>query len=276
MREAMRQAMRYWVEEYDVDGFRVDQAYAVPQVFYEKTFELLRAIKPIFILGETDIYHPGGLPLVEQFDATYDWSGHELSKEIAQSKKPLWQLDRHYRNLLRRYGTKNIVVHFVSNHDENSWHGTVKESYGSAAHAFMALNFTTPGMPLIYSGVEYDLNKRLLFFEKDIFPKVEGETMKFLQQLGQLKNNSPALAAGVNAGSFSRLNTSRDDLIFAFQRIKKEDTITVISNLSNTYAQFTLPLNGTFKRFDNKKTKKLSEAYQYDMQPWDFWILTTR
>lgn len=276
MREAMRQAMRYWVEEYDVDGFRVDQAYAVPQVFYEKTFELLRAIKPIFILGETDIYHPGGLPLVEQFDATYDWRGHELSKEIAQSKKPLWQLDRHYRNLLRRYGTKNIVVHFVSNHDENSWHGTVKESYGSAAHAFMALNFTTPGMPLIYSGVEYDLNKRLLFFEKDSFPKVEGETMKLLQQLGQLKNNSPALAAGVNAGSFSRLNTSRDDLIFAFQRIKKEDTITVISNLSNTYAQFTLPLNGTFKRFDNKKTKKLSEAYQYDMKPWEFWILTTR
>ena len=131
-------------------------------------------------------------------------------------------------------------------------------------------------MSFIYSGVEYDLNKRLLFLEKDSFPKVEGETMKLLQQLGQLKNNSPALAAGVNAGSFSRLNTSRDDLIFAFQRIKKEDTITVISNLSNTYAQFTLPLNGTFKRFDNKKTKKLSEAYQYDMKPWEFWILTTR
>ena len=77
-----------------------------------------------------------------------------MSKEIAQSKKPLWQLDRHYRNLLRRNGTKNIVVHFVSNHDENSWHGAVEESYGSAAHAFMALNFTTPGMPLIYIGVE--------------------------------------------------------------------------------------------------------------------------
>ena len=106
---------------------------------------------------------------MEKFDATYDWRGHELSKEIAQSKKPLWQLDRHYRNLLRRYGTKNIVVHFVSNHDENSWYGTVEESYGSADHAFMALNFTTPGMPSIYSGLEYDLNKRLFFLEKTVF-----------------------------------------------------------------------------------------------------------
>ena len=32
----------------------------------------------------------GGLPLVEKFDATYDWRRHELSKEIAQSKEPLW------------------------------------------------------------------------------------------------------------------------------------------------------------------------------------------
>ena len=100
--------------------------------------------------------------------------------------------------------------------------------------------------------------------------------MKLLQQLGQLKNNSSALATVVNAGSFSRLNTSRDDLIFAFQRIKKEDTITAISNFSHTYTPFTLPLNGIFKRFDNKKIKILSASYQYDMKPWEFWILTTR
>tara|TARA_A100001011_G_C13824636_1_gene640371 strand:- start:225 stop:458 length:234 start_codon:yes stop_codon:yes gene_type:complete len=49
-----------------------------------------------------------------------------------------------------------------------------------------------------------------------------------------------------------------------------------IANISNTYAQFTLSLNGTFKRFDNKKTKKLSASYQYDMRPWEFWILTNR
>ncbi|MGB1019926.1 MAG: alpha-amylase family glycosyl hydrolase [Flavobacteriaceae bacterium] len=274
MREAMRQAMLYWVKECNIDGFRIDQAYAVPVPFYEKTFAALNAIKPVFILAETDIYHPGGLPLVEKFDATYDWPGHHLSKEIAQGKKPLWEWDRHFRNLLRRYGTKNIVVHFVTNHDENSWNGTVKESYGEAGAAFMALNFTVPGMPLIYSGQEYDLDKRLLFFEKDSFPKVAGETMKLLQQLGQLKNNHPALAAGENAGSFTRLKSSRDNQVFAFQREKAGDTVMVIANLSKNYAQFTMPVNGSYKRFDNQKKKVLSESYQYDMKPWEVWILT--
>lgn len=274
MREAMRQAMLYWVKDCNIDGFRIDQAYAVPVPFYEKTFAALNAIKPVFILAETDIYHPGGLPLVEKFDATYDWPGHHLSKEIAQGKKPLWEWDRHFRNLLRRYGTKNIVVHFVTNHDENSWNGTVKESYGEAGAAFMALNFTVPGMPLIYSGQEYDLDKRLLFFEKDSFPKVAGETMKLLQQLGQLKNNHPALAAGENAGSFTRLKSSRDNQVFAFQREKAGDTVMVIANLSKNYAQFTMPVNGSYKRFDNQKKKVLSESYQYDMKPWEVWILT--
>jgi len=128
MREAMRQAMRYWVKECDIDGFRIDQAYAVPPAFYDKTFEVLNAIKPVFILAETDIYHTGGLSLVQKFDASYDWPGHNLSKEIAQGKKPLWHYKRHFRNLLNRYGTENIVVHFVTNHDENSWNGTIERA----------------------------------------------------------------------------------------------------------------------------------------------------
>jgi len=275
MREVMRQAMRYWVKECDIDGFRIDQAYAVPPAFYDKTFEVLNAIKPVFILAETDIYHTGGLSLVQKFDASYDWPGHYLSKEIGQGKKPLWHYKRHFRNLLNRYGTENIVVHFVTNHDENSWNGTVEESYGAAGATFMALNFTVPGMPLIYSGQEYDLNKRLLFFEKDSFPKVAGATLKLLQDLGQLKNNHPALAAGANAGSFTPLITSKDDQVFAFQRAKAGDTVTVIANLSKNYAQFTMPnLKATYKRFDNQKEKVFSPSYQYDMKPWEFWIVT--
>ena len=87
MQQAMMDAMAFWIEEFDIDGFRVDQAYAVPQSFYEKTFKILRSIKPIFLLAETDINHPGGIELVNRFDASYDWVGHHLSKEIAQGKK---------------------------------------------------------------------------------------------------------------------------------------------------------------------------------------------
>ena len=273
MREELRQAMVYWVKETDIDGYRIDQAYAVPPVFYDKTIEALREIKPVFLLAETDIYHPGGINLVSKFDATYDWPGHQLSKEIAQGRRSATNYHRHIQRTNRLYGPENILVNFISNHDENSWNGTVKESYGAADHAFMAMNFTLPGLPLIYSGQEYDLNKRLRFFEKDSFPKVAGKTMELLQQLGALKNNHRALAAGTSAGSYKRINTTRDNQILAFEREKEGDTLVVVANLSKDYAQFTMPYAGSFKRYQDFKSKLLSPSYQYDMRPWEFWIL---
>ena len=274
MREALRKAMVYWVEETNIDGYRIDQAYAVPQEFYNKTFAILKRIKPLFLLAETDIYHPGGLDLVKKFDASYDWPGHHLSKKVAQGQKNALNYSRHIERTIKRYGPENIVVNFVSNHDENSWNGTIEESYGKAAYAFMALNYTIPGMPLVYSGQEYDLNKRLHFFEKDSFPKVSGKTMEFLQQLGALKNNHKALTSGLSGGSFRRLLNSKNDQILAFERERDGDTIVFIANLSKDYAQFTLPYEGNFKRFQDFRNKRLSSSYQYDMKPWEFWILT--
>ena len=274
MREALRKAMVYWVEETNIDGYRIDQAYAVPEEFYNKTFAILKRIKPLFLLAETDIYHPGGLDLVKKFDASYDWPGHHLSKKVAQGQKNALNYSRHIERTIKRYGPENIVVNFVSNHDENSWNGTIEESYGKAAYTFMALNYTIPGMPLVYSGQEYDLNKRLHFFEKDSFPKVSGNTMEFLQQLGALKNNHKALTSGLSGGSFKRLLNSKNDQILAFERERDGDTIVFIANLSKDYAQFTLPYEGNFKRFQDFKNKRLSSSYQYDMKPWEFWILT--
>ena len=274
MREALRKAMVYWVEETNIDGYRIDQAYAVPQEFYNKTFAILKQIKPLFLLAETDIYHPGGLDLVKKFDASYDWLGHHLSKKVAQGQKNALNYSRHIERTIKRYGPENIVVNFVSNHDENSWNATIEESYGKAAYTFMALNYTIPGMPLVYSGQEYDLNKRLHFFEKDSFPKVSGNTMEFLQQLGALKNNHKALTSGLSGGSFKRLLNSKNDQILAFERERDGDTIVFIANLSKDYAQFTLPYEGNFKRFQDFKNKRLSSSYQYDMKPWEFWILT--
>ena len=274
MREAMRQAMLYWVQEVDVDGYRIDQAYAVPDEFYQKTFGVLKAIKPVFLLAETDINHPGGIDLISKFDASYDWPGHHLSKDIARGDKNVSDWDTHITGILDQYGLENMVVNFVTNHDENSWNGTINESFGPAAHAFMATHYMSPGMPLIYSGQEYDLNKRLLFFEKDSFPKTSGATMKLLQKLGKLKNNHPALTAGAQGGSYKRIATSKDQQVLAFERAKGEDTLVFIANLHKNYAQFTMPYNGTFKRYQDGKTKRLSSTYQYDMKPWEFWILT--
>ena len=137
--------------------------------------------------------------MVRKFDASYDWSGFQISKQVAQGRSSVLDYHRHIQRTNRLYEPKNILINFISNHDENSWNGTIKENFGAANHAFMAMNFTLPGMPLIYSGQEYDLDHRLLFFEKDQIPHTKKTMWPLLEKLGQLKNSSPALNGGKSA-----------------------------------------------------------------------------
>ena len=100
MRNAMREAMIYWVKESNIDGFRIDQAYAIPKDFYDKTFSAIKKIKPVFLLAETDIYHPGGIDLINKFDASYDWPGHHLLKEIVKGEKNIEDWDKYYNIMI--------------------------------------------------------------------------------------------------------------------------------------------------------------------------------
>jgi len=273
MQQAMMDAMAFWVKEFDIDGFRVDQAYAVPQSFYERTFKMLKSIKPIFLLAETDINHPGGIELVNRFDASYDWPGHHLSKEIAQGKKDVNSLRKHFSWINKNYKGENVLINFLTNHDENSWNGSIKEVYGDAEKVFTALSYLSPGMPLIYSGQEYDLDKRLLFFEKDSFPKVSGATIEFLKRMGDLKNNHPALKASLGYEKLSYIETNAEDKILAFERRNKGDTIVFIANFSSSHSQFRMNYDSNFKSFPKGTEKTLSSTYEYVMKPWEFWIL---
>ena len=273
MRDALKEAMLYWVKEVDIDGYRVDQAYAVPMDFYEDVFPAMREIKPIFLLGETDANHPGGMEHLKNFNASYDFPGHHLTKDIVHGHKTVIDYANHREDFILKHDPAHLLLNFVSSHDENAWAGTVDELYGEAAHAMMALNYTAPGLPFLYSGVEYDLDKRLLFFEKDSFPRVAGETYQLLKQLGELKVNHPALHAGKDAGKYRVIETSLKDKVLAFERSKEGDTIVYIANMSKDHIGFTSPYNGEFKRYQDDKPKRLSFSYEYRMKPWEFWIL---
>ena len=116
MQRAMNNAMKYWIEEFDIDGFRVDQAYAVPQIFFDKTFKSLRALKPIFLLAETDIEHPGGIELVSKFDASYH-SGNYFLKQIAQGNMTVTELESHFKSVMEKHKDENILLNYTSTHD---------------------------------------------------------------------------------------------------------------------------------------------------------------
>lgn len=93
--------------------------------------------------------------------------------------------DDYMKRKMERYQAEDIFMNFTSNHDENSWNGTVFERMGLAAETFAALTYMMPGMPLIYNGQEYNMNKRLKFFEKDTMPTTKGTMYPLYEKLGK-------------------------------------------------------------------------------------------
>jgi len=126
----------------------------------------MKKIKPIFMLAEDET------PQMHDtaFDATYAWQFHNLMDKIAQGKKQADALDSLYAIERKAFPADAYRMQFITNHDENSWDGSEYERMGDAVKTFTVLTFTFPGIPLIYSGQESAMSKRLRFFDKDTIP----------------------------------------------------------------------------------------------------------
>ena len=228
--EAMIDAMKWWIDEFDIDGFRCDLAFWVKLEFWKKARPQLDAIKPLFWLGEFDeMERP---EYGEVFDGSYSWKWMHEAEQYYNKSRTLQELIL----VLKRYddlGPQCLRAWFTSNHDENSWNGTEYEKYGELAIALAVFSITWDGIPLIYSGQELPNKKRLAFFEKGpIDWNGEYELHGFYKELLSLKKFHPALKAGDSSVRTYILKHDHPDKVFAYQRAAESETLTVVLNLS--------------------------------------------
>ena len=246
MLQALENDMAYWVAEVGIDGYRCDAAYNISIPFWKKAIARLNSIKPVVMLAESDGNHKGGYPLIELFELSYDWPGHAVLNQIAKGERKASDLEKHLLSVQQKYSPEHSVMSFTTNHDENSWNGTVFERLGDAAEIMSVLTYIMPGTPLIYSGQEYGLDKRLAFFEKDFIPKKASSYMALFTKLNTLKKTSDALDVGKGAADINFLENENTDVI-ALSRNKGDDTLIFVGNLSNVPQQISLADNGTYR-----------------------------
>ena len=229
MRLAMIEAMGYWVEEFDVDGFRCDVASWVPNDFWKQAIDSLNLIKPVFMLaeGEEPSLHEAG------FQMTYTWEYMHITNEIAQGKMTFKDLDDLMAKEDTNYSQEAYRLYFTTNHDENSWKGDVFERYGNTHLLQAILAFTIDGMPLLYSGQEAGLNKRLAFFEKDTIEWGDYAYADFYSSLLTLNKSHRALWNGKYGGKFSKIEIDDSDL-YCYKRVIGEDKVMVFLNFSES------------------------------------------
>ena len=267
LQKAMIADMKHWLVKENVDGFRCDVAGSVPTEFWQNAIPKLRAEKDIFMLAEA--WEPELLK-GNLFDMAYAWDGHHLFNDLAKGNKTTEDLKKYIQNTyLERYENDDILMNFVTNHDENSWNGTIEERMGDKAEMLTALAYVLPGMPLIYSGQEYDLQHRLKFFEKDSIPKTKSKTFSFLEKLGTLKNTNPALHGGKERADFEVLESKNN--VFALKRSKNGKTLIYVANFSKDLQTLKISEEGTFVDFKNNNSINLQK--NIELQPNEYKIL---
>lgn len=274
MRLAMIDAMRFWVEQCDIDGFRCDLAFWVTLDFWIEARTALEKVKTLFWLAESDpVENPA---YYQAFDACYTWKWMHKTEDFYKTHQEKVLLDEVLQQYQNIPGTDHLFLWFTSNHDENTWNGTEFEKYGDAAEAFAVFSFTWNGIPLIYSGQEMPNLKRLQFFDKDVI-EWNGVYAKhdFYRTLLHLHKNHPALRAGDAAAQTHIVNTNANDRLLVYLRKKGDAEVLTIINFSRFVIECIIQdeiVNGNFNNVFTGNEEEIKPGSKFMMDPWTYLV----
>jgi glycosidase len=230
LRRYMTDMLKYWIHNFDLDGFRCDVAGEIPTDFWENARAELEKIKPdIFMLAEA---HKPDLE-VKAFDLDYSWPFHTTLTDVLQGRAPASDLRKSWEEEFREWPRGALHMRFSDNHDERRAIARFGEPGALAASAVM---FTLDGVPLIYNGMEVgdtaESGAPALFEKLPIFwPIAERrpEFPRFYKQIIALRKASEAL----RRGSMTWLHNSDESRIITYSRETDAEEVAVAINCSN-------------------------------------------
>ncbi len=269
LHDYMIEAMKYWVN-LGVDGFRVDHPHNTPKEFWDRAKSELSMIKPVLMLAE---YEGPGYFMEKGFDMNYAWEMHHLMNSVAQGKDSANVIMKYFEREQAVYPQNVYRLMFLTNHDENSWAGTIDSLMGEAQQVFATLIFTAQGVPLIYSGQETCLDKKLKFFVRDTIDWDACDLTSFYADLIKLKKNNEALWNGDSGGPMNKIKTNRSRKVLAFYREKNSNRVLVFLNLTKRSVSFKAVLKGIegeyTEYFTNQKTE-FPLSVKHTLDPWGY------
>ena len=268
MQDSMINSMKYWISDTKIDGYRVDVAWNVPATFWNKCIPQLKSLNNnMFFLAEGDKPYL----LSSGFDAFYPWELFHMMVEVAKGTRPAFALDSVKNKYDTIFPASAIPMYFTSNHDENSWNKSDYGTFPGAVHApFAVFTQTMAGsVPLIYSGQEEPLLRKLEFFEKDPISFGKFERAGFYKTLLELRKKNIALAADA---SFRKVKAGDEKAVYAFVREKEGRKIFVILNLSKNKQSISVTDKTLFGNVQNifSRTNELLSDKEWKLNPWGY------
>lgn len=267
MRLAMIDAMKFWVTEIGIDGFRCDAADFVPYDFWRQALDSLRAIPghPLLMLAEgkrRDHFDAG-------FDMNYSWDFLETLREVWLKDAPAAELFDTDKAEYDTIPAGKVKLRFTTNHDEAAKMSSVKE-FGDVRGAMAAFVLTAylHGGALIYGSQEVGYPEAINFFTYvPVDWKANSDLYQEYQHLMSLYNEYPSIRKG-------GMKAFPNPDVLLFEKQDGEERVLVAVNVRNHEVNVALPQdwNGhTGKDLYNGSEQKLET--ELTLSPYQYRIL---
>lgn len=277
LREYIIDVMRYWVREYEIDGYRADVASFVPTDFWEQARAEVEKIKPsIFMLAEAD--KPD--EMVKAFDSDYSWGVMHAISDVLQGKKPATAVRREWESERARFPQGTLHMRVADDHDELRLIGRVGER---AALAAQALVFTMDGIPLVYNGMEAgdtaESADPALFERVPItweIAKKRPSFPRFYRGMAGLRTN-----AAFTQGEMTWLNNSDEQHVISYLRTNASGEFAVVINTANIPVTVTvtaphdqwIDVTPDLAKDEPLTPRQTVSLKSLTLQPWEFRVV---
>lgn len=244
--EYLLHAVEFWIDEFDIDGLRLDAADKIIFDFFKELKIFTEKKKDNFwLMGE--IIH-GDYNRWANKDSLDSVTNYECYKGIYSSHNDKNYFEIAY-SLNRMFGDGGIykdlcLYNFVDNHDVNRLASTLKvQEYLFNVYTIL---YTMPGVPSIYYGSEYgikavkgdktDLPLRPSVDEIENYEDKNNELFDHIEKLGRIRAVSEAL----KNGNYEQVIIKNEQYVFS--RTSKNDKIYIVLNLSDkeSYLDFNI------------------------------------
>lgn len=241
----------YWIEEFDIDGWRLDVANEVDHQFWRDFRRQVKSINPdVYILGE--IWHDS-IPWLQgdQFDAVMNYPLSSAALDfIAKEKIDVKDFVQQVSNVLHSYpqNVNEVAFNLLGSHDTPRVLTQCNNQVEKAKLLYLLL-LTMPGSPCIYYGDEIGMTGEgdpgcrecMVWNDKD----QNVELKSFLKKLINVRKTEKVIS---NQGEFSFVDTG--DNYFIYKISQQHMQIYFIINLSNQVREVSLPVHECNNAFD--------------------------
>ena len=243
----LMECVKYWIDEFDIDGLRLDVAYSLDHNFMRRLRSYTQELKPDFALIGEVLF--GDYNIIVNDEMLHSCTNYECYKGLYSSFNSMNMFEIAH-SLHRQFGSDQWCIYrgkhlmtFVDNHDVTRLASilTNKKHIPLAYGLLMGM----PGIPCLYYGSEWaeqgekapdnDYALRPCFEE----PK-PNELTEFIKKLMRVRQESDAL----RNGAYKNVVIQNHQLVFE-RCSEKERVIVAINAADYPYTANAGELNGT-------------------------------